>query len=169
MFIFALQQIIGRTHFFNPAFLYPSPYMCLHTILSRRSTEKLVVLDGLVCALTYTIKLTVWPYRQICDLHLTVTLMSCQLNLPLVESNQVLETFRAWQGAPDFNIVCHGTGCECIELVIYLFIFIKFTKIFHKRLSHCLKNIKQKWITVNTFWMLYTAFCFLFRLSKFHK
>ncbi len=60
--------------------LYPSPDLCLDTILSRRSTDN---------SLDFMAWLTVGPYIDRC---VPFQIMSNQLNLPKVDSNQVVET-----------------------------------------------------------------------------
>jgi len=68
--------------------LYPSPDLCLNIILSRRSTDNSMAWFVLWHAL-----LTVTPYI---DRFVPFQIMSNQLNLLQVDSNQVVETSQGW-------------------------------------------------------------------------
>ena len=73
-------------------FWYPSPDLYLDTILSRSSYVQYLRLHGLVLSLTCTCQL--WDLIQtgVC---LSKSL-SNQLNLPQVDSNEVVETSQGW-------------------------------------------------------------------------
>ena len=68
-------------------FWYPSPDLCLDTILSRSSTDN--SFDIMTWFLLSHGLSTVGPYIDRC---VPFQIMSNQLNLPLVDSNRVVET-----------------------------------------------------------------------------
>ena len=69
-------------------YIYPSPDLCLDTIMSRRSTDN--SFDFMAWFLLRHALSTVGPYI---DRYVPFQIMSNQLNLPQVDSNQVVETF----------------------------------------------------------------------------
>ena len=80
---------------FNAAemFRYPSPDLCLHTILSRSSMDN--SFDLMALFLLWHALSTVGPYIDRC---VPFQIMSNQFNLPQVGSNQVVETSRMING-----------------------------------------------------------------------
>jgi hypothetical protein len=72
---------------------YPSPDLCLDTILSRSSTDN--SFDLMAWSLSWHVLSTVGPYIDRC---VPFQIMSNQLNLPRVDSNQVVETSRMLTG-----------------------------------------------------------------------
>jgi hypothetical protein len=78
---------------FNAAdiFWYPSPDLCLDLILSGSSTDNFF--DLIAWFLLWLALSTVGPYIDRC---VPFPIMSNQLNLPLVDSNQVVETSQWW-------------------------------------------------------------------------
>ena len=74
---------------FNSAemFWYPSPDLCLNTILSRSSTDN--SFDLMAWFLLRHLLSTVGPYIDRC---VPFQIMSNELNLPQVDSNQFVET-----------------------------------------------------------------------------
>ena len=70
-------------------FWYPSPDLCLNINLSRSSTDN--SFDIMAWFLLEHALSTVGPYIDRC---MTFQIMSNQLNLPQVDSNQVVETFQ---------------------------------------------------------------------------
>ena len=89
-------------------FWYSSPDPCLDTILSRRSTD--ISFDPMACFLLWHALSTVGPYRC-----MPFQIMSNQLNLPQVDSNQVVQTSKnvQWeQDAPELNFESHSKASE---------------------------------------------------------
>ena len=89
---FFLLRMMEATVFlgtFNAAemFWYPSPDLCLNTILSRSSTDN--SFDLMASFLLGHALSTMGPYIDRC---VPFQIMSNQLNLPQVDSNLVLET-----------------------------------------------------------------------------
>ncbi len=83
-------------------------------------------------------------------------LMSNQLNLPQVDSNQVVDLkHNQWKhDAPELNFEYHGKGCENLHLVILFYInLLKFqTNFFHVVIMrYCLYNFEEN-KEFNTFW-----------------
>ena len=78
---------------FNTAdiFWYPSPDLCLDTILSRSSTDN--SFDLMAWFLLWHALSTVGPYIDRC---VPFQIMSNQLTLPQLDSKQVLETSQGW-------------------------------------------------------------------------
>ena len=78
---------------FNAAdiFWYHSPDLCPDTILSRRSMDN--SFDLMASFLLWHTLSTVGPYIDRC---VPFQIMSDQLNLPHVDSNQDVETFQGW-------------------------------------------------------------------------
>ena len=74
-------------------FWYPSPNLCLDTILSLSSTDN--SFDLMFWFLLWHALSTVGPYIDRC---VPSQIMSNQLNLPQVDSNQVVETSRMING-----------------------------------------------------------------------
>ena len=100
-------------------FWYPSPDLCLYTILSRFSTvNSFDLMAG--CWIWHALS-TVVPYR---DRSVPFQILSNQLNLPQVDSNQVVETSQGWSmetGCTELNFKSHSKGSEfCILFVINL-------------------------------------------------
>jgi hypothetical protein len=82
-------------------FWYPSPDLCLDTILSRRSMDNSFNL--MAWFLLWHALSNVGPYIDRC---VPFQIMSNQLNLPQVDSNQ-------WkQHAPELNFKSHSKGSE---------------------------------------------------------
>jgi hypothetical protein len=74
---------------FNAAkmFCYPSPDLCLDTIMSRCSTDK--SFDLMACFYSEPVLSSVGPYIDRCG---PFQIMSNQLNLSHMDSNKVIET-----------------------------------------------------------------------------
>jgi hypothetical protein len=72
-------------------FWYPSPDLCLDTILFRRSTGNSFNL--MACFFLWHALSIVGPYIDRC---VPFQIMSNQFNLPQVDSNQVVETSQGW-------------------------------------------------------------------------
>ena len=108
---------------FNVAelFWYPSPDLCLDTILSRSSTD--YSFDLKAWFLLWHALSTVGPYI---DRRVPFQIMSNQLNLPQVDSNQVVDTPQGWS---------METGCTWAQL----------------RVSQ-----QRVWILIYIRWFLYT-------------
>ena len=113
---------------FNAADLfifYPSPDLCLDTILSRRSTDNSfdLIAFALTCAVNWGIL-----YRQVCDF----PIMSNQLNLPQVDFNQVVETSQGWSMETgctwaQFNGIAKGLNTY-VNVIFTFLIFYKCAK-----------------------------------------
>jgi hypothetical protein len=72
-------------------FEHPCPDLCLDTILFRSFMENFF--DLMACFLFWHALSTVGPYIDRC---VPFQIMSEQLNLPQVDSNQVVETSHGW-------------------------------------------------------------------------
>ncbi len=92
--------------------LYPSPDLCLDTILSRRSTDNSFGLHGLVCALTCIVSCGTL-YRQVCafpnyvqstEFTTGVLQSSCRKIRSMISENICIYF--------ELNFECHGKGCE---------------------------------------------------------
>jgi hypothetical protein len=98
--IWATKNQIGRNMYLATVFLgtfnaemfwYPSPDLCLGTILSRSSTNN--SFDLMAWFLLWHALSTVGPYI---GRFVPFQILSNQLNLPQVDSNQVVETSQGW-------------------------------------------------------------------------
>ena len=96
---------------------YPSPDLCLDTILYLRSTDN--SFDLMAWFLLWHALSTAGPYIDRCG---PSQIMSNQLNLPQVESNQVVETSQdQWkQNAPDLYSDSHSKGSEYFLNALYV-------------------------------------------------
>jgi hypothetical protein len=93
-------------------FWYPSPDLCLDTILSRSSTDNSS--DLMAWFLLWHALSTVGPYIDRC---VSFQIMSNQLHLPQVDSNEVGETSQGWsmeKDAPELNFESHRKGSESV-------------------------------------------------------
>ena len=97
---------------FNAAqiFWYPSPDLCLETTLSRSSMDN--SFDLMAWFLLWHALSTVGPYIERC---VPFQIMSNQLNLPQVDSNQVVETSQGWWMETGCNIESHSKGSEYLR------------------------------------------------------
>ena len=86
-------------------FWYPSPDLCLDIILSRSSTDN--SFDLMAWFLLWRALSTVGPYMDRC---VPFQILSNQLNLSQVDSNQVVETSQGWS---------METGCTCAQFRVH--------------------------------------------------
>ncbi len=125
---------------FNAAeiFLYPSPDLCLNIMLSRRSTDN--SFHYMAWFVLWHALLTVGPYINRC---LTFQIISNQLNLPQVDSNQVVET----------------TGCPWAQFWILMYMWFCFRFFFY---IYICKDFKQTSFTLS----LWGIVCRILRKKK---
>ena len=99
-------------------FWYPSPDLRLNTILSRSSTAN--SFDLMAWFLLWHALSTVGPYIFRC---MPFQIMSNQLNLPQVDSNQVVETSQGWSMETGCTWVQFWVPLQRVWIVMYVSYF----------------------------------------------
>ncbi len=105
---------------FNAAeiFLYPSPDLCLDTILSWWSTENCLVF--MAWFVLWHALLTVGPYIDRC---VPFQIMSNQLNLPQGDSSQVVETSQGWSVETGCTWAQFWVSWQRLWILMYMWFF----------------------------------------------